>query len=971
MLHKAITNASTVDQFVEDRPKGQIAANALEVTVILAQIGVSIAFLAQRRSRDEGTDWSAAASITSLLSWVYIFLLVAVRLTIRSPSSEDKSLPLWNHTAFLYAVKWIIDAFLFRSALIHHEYPARVYTIVQSALTSVLLVLMLGIRKGDKTVLVQQENGLTPPKDQFASLFGLATYSWLDGLIWKGYKAPLEIDDVWNLRPAYHASAVLRHWRTAKRAHSLALDLLLYFDKPLLLQGAWTVLSSCLVFAPTWLLKLVLEYVQDPEHHSRYAAWLFVGLIFCSTTIEAIANGQGLWIGRKLSVKLRAIIVGELYAKALRRKAGASAVSKADKKTDDASDFYTTQAQQDDGDDKKDETDEAGEGDEATIGKILNLMAIDSFKVSEICAYLHFLWASVPVQLIVAISLLYKILGSSCFAGVALMGFILPLNMMVASRFIKVQRKILAATDARIHSTNEALTNIRIIKYFAWEARFEDIVDEKRRTELIELRKRYILWSAAATIWYGTPILITFTCFFLYTVVEGNRLVPSVAFPALSMFQLLRVPLDRLADMVARVQESKVSVDRVERFLAEEETEKYKQLKSEEVDGEPRIALDNATLSWHSPGTKTTVDSEEQAAAEAASSEGFRLIDVSVDFHIGALNVIAGPTGAGKSSLLMALLGEMKLLSGSVHLPGSGLDRPSLRPDPATGLTESVAYCAQEAWLVNATIRDNILFASEWDEARYNAVLKACALERDLQILDMGDQTLVGEKGISLSGGQKQRISLARAVYSHARHLLLDDCLSAVDSHTAQHIVQEAFMGPLMFDRTCVLVTHNVALVAPKAELVVLLKNGKIIVQGSPEEVAACPEAADHLLVDELESAIQSERTSAMVTRNPSETDLHRAGHSYSVVAAAGTSAAVSAETVAQGSPGVTAPRPMKIKSHKKHKTTATPPALVEEKSEGSVKWSTIRFYLACMGPWYYWVITLVGLGLEHASAVY
>lgn len=967
MLHKAITNASTIEQFVEDRPKGQKLVNVLEVALVMAQVAISIAFLAQRRSRDEGKDWSAAASVTSLVSWIYIFCLVAVRLVIRSPSSQEQTLPLWNHVAFLYGIKWFIDVFLFRSALMHDDYPARVYTIVQFAITSALFILILGTRKGDKTILVQQENGLTPPQDQFASLFGLATYSWLDSLIWKGYKAPLEITDVWNLRPAYHAAAVLKHWRTAKRVHSLALSLLLYFDRPLLLQGAWTVLSSCLVFAPTWLLKLVLEYVQDPNGHSRYAAWLYVGLLFCSTAVEAIANGQGLWIGRKLSVKLRAIIVGELYAKALRRKAGASAVTKAEKTSHDTLNYDAVQAKQDSGDDKKEEN---TDDDEATIGKILNLMAIDSYKVSEICAYLHFLWASVPVQLIVSITLLYKILGFSSFAGVVLMALIFPLNMLVARQFIIVQAKVLAATDGRIHSTNEALTNIRIIKYFAWEARFEDIVDEKRRAELKELRKRYILWSFAATIWYGTPILITFTSFFLYTVVEGRQLVPSIAFPALSMFQLLRVPLDRLADMVARVQESKVSIDRVERFLAEEETEKYQQLKPEEVGGEPRIALDNATLSWHSPGAKTNVDSEEQAAAEAASSESFRLIDISVDFHIGALNVIAGPTGAGKSSLLMALLGEMKLLSGSVHLPGSGLDRPSLRPDPATGLTESVAYCAQEAWLVNATIRDNILFASEWDEARYNAVLQACALERDMQILDMGDQTLVGEKGISLSGGQKQRISLARAIYSHARHLLLDDCLSAVDSHTAQHIFQEALMGPLMFDRTCVLVTHNITLAAPKAELVVLLNNGKVLVQGSPAEVAACPEAAEHMLVEELESGIQSERTSATITRTPSEIDLTRTGPSYAAVAAAGTSAAASETNVAQSSPGVFAPRPIKSKGHKKHKAGSSPPALVEEKSEGSVKWSTISFYLSCMGPWYYWVLTIAGLALEHLSSV-
>ncbi|KAI5288946.1 hypothetical protein KEM52_000971 [Ascosphaera acerosa] len=436
--------------------------------------------------------------------------------------------------------------------------------------------------------------------------------------------------------------------------------------------------------------------------------------------------------------------------------------------------------------------------------------------------------------------------------------------------------------------------------------------------------------------------------------------------------------------MVAHVQESKVSIGRVDKFLAEAETEKYLQLNPEDISRPPRLALDHATLEWHSPGNAPkSTSGPGQTSPDAAPHEVFRLIDLDVEFQIGALNAVVGPTGSGKSSLLMALLGEMKLLSGAVHLPGSGLDRPSLRRDPVTGLADSVAYCAQEAWLVNATIRDNITFATDWDEARYNAVLKACALERDMRILDSGDQTLVGEKGISLSGGQKQRISLARAVYSSARHLLLDDCLSAVDSHTARHIVQETLMGPLMYGRTCVLVTHNVALVAPKAALVVLMKGGRIVAQGTPAEVAASPEAAADLLVDELESALQSEYASQALTRAPSETDLPRAGgRTYAGVAAAaagGDNALRSPHATspsgtlgsAQGSRSETATRSTKRQGPREPRThSSAPNGLTEGKSEGSVKWSTIRYYLSCMGPWYYWAFTVVLLALEHSSAV-
>jgi ABC-type multidrug transport system fused ATPase/permease subunit len=148
-----------------------------------------------------------------------------------------------------------------------------------------------------------------------------------------------------------------------------------------------------------------------------------------------------------------------------------------------------------------------------------------------------------------------------------MMIFLLPINMYVARQFSKIQKLILAATDARIHTTNEVLTNIRIIKFFAWEQRFIGLVNEKRYTELKHLRRRYILWAVAATIWSGSPVLITFLSFLVYTNVEHKALIPSVAFTALSLFQILRIPLDQLADMVAHVQESKVSVDRIEEYL--------------------------------------------------------------------------------------------------------------------------------------------------------------------------------------------------------------------------------------------------------------------------------------------------------------------------------------------------------------------------------------------------------------------
>ncbi|KAI2733904.1 hypothetical protein CBS147332_919 [Penicillium roqueforti] len=929
MLFQAVQQEQA--QIVEvNRPRGEITVVLLEIAALIAQVGVHIAVLSTHGWGRHGT----LPAVAGLVSWAYILFLVLVRFLL-STTDLSSAPRIWTHTAILYSFQWLFNIMVFRSAIIHPvSQQALIFSSIQFALSTVLLLIALTTRRGNKPVLVEREDGLEPPTYPMASLLSLATFAWLDPLVMKGYRQPLEIEDVWNLTPSQKAAHVLREFRKRQMKGSLAWKLIRYFMGTILKQGAWTIFANLFVFMPSLLLKAILEYVEDPRSTTPSAAWLFAILLFCCAAVQGVADGQALFIGRKMGVKIRAIIIGEIYAKALRRKAGASLEVK--KPVEDPIKnkkkklfSFGRKKQAANGNDaeagNKPET-IAEEPTQANVGTIINLMAIDSFKVSEVGAYLHFLWASVPVQITMAIILLYHIMGFSSFAGIALMALMLPINLVIARQFNKVQNQILKGTDARIHATNEVLQNIRIIKYFAWEQRFQDIVGEKRKTELKALRKRYILWSSAATVWYGTPILITFMSFFLYTVVEKKQLTPSIAFPALSMFSLLRVPLDQLADMVAHVQECKVSLDRVDKYLNEEETSKYDQLRDSTVTGTPaRIGLEKATLSWNS----SSGDSQDTEAD--ADLEAFRLINVDVEFLVGKLNIIVGPTGSGKTSLLMALLGEMKLLEGRVHLPGGMPNRADLPVDPETGLVDSIAYCAQEAWLVNDTVKENIIFASPYDERRYRAVLKACALERDLAILDAGDQTLVGEKGISLSGGQKQRISLARAIYSSGRHLLLDDCLSAVDSHTAKHIFRQALTGPLMFNRTCILVTHNVALTVPQSDHVVVLEHGRISAQGRPNDVAATGALGDEFLKSRPNS-------------RPSSRGLSRAPSNHE-----------SDDEDLNGTPNG------KVEDKAK---------LTESKATGSVKWSTVTMYLRAMGPWYYWVGAVVVFVLQQLGSV-
>ncbi|KAK5134895.1 hypothetical protein LTR08_005985 [Meristemomyces frigidus] len=947
---------SRTDVSVIDKPRGVIVLPVLEELAVFAELGIQIAALILhawgRKSR--------IASIASVAVWAYIAVLTSLRLLFSSTSRL--SFPkLWYHTAFLYGFQWVCIILVFRSQIIHpRSHVTEALSSAHFALTTLLTLIALTSRKGNRAVELEYEGDLEPSREPLASVLSLATFSWVDPIVWKGYQKTTELSDVWNLVPKDKAAAVLADYRQLKKTSILAFHLLKYFKRGLLIQASWAAISGLFTFVPTLLLRVILQYVENPAATPKNAAWFYVSLLFVSGAINALSSGQALWIGRKVCIRLRAIIVGEIYAKALRRRAAAASSDKVlgqgeKKKADSQPKQGLLKKVMSFGRKKKADsaksnssTQEAPIDDsQVTSGAIINLMAVDSFKVAEISSYLHFLWAETPIQFVLAVVLLYQFLGKSSIVGIGTMALLLPVNYIISKRFAQVQKQILAATDARIHTTNEVLTNIRIIKYFAWEQRFLGLVDEKRAVELKFLRNRYIVWAIAATVWTGAPVLITFLTFFVYTVVEKKDLLPSIAFTALSLFSLLRLPLDQLADMVAHVQEAKVSVDRVEEYLNEPETDKYRQLETDELDenGEAVIGFEQTTLSWG-----------------GRDSDDFKLIDLDMRFKVGQLNVVIGPTGSGKTSLLMALLGEMTLLDGSVYLPG-GRSREDIKPDLETGLTENVAYCAQQAWLVNGTIKENIVFASEWDAKRYKNVIVACSLQRDLEILDGGDQTMVGEKGVTLSGGQKQRISLARALYCNARHVLMDDVLSAVDSHTAKWIFDKALMGPLMYNRTCVLVTHNALLCLPHAEFTVVLDNGRVATQGTPAEVIASGLLAED--ISKFESKSASKSASALPSRSPSDIGgdepLGTNGNGHLTVPAGGANDSATngdnlTNVVSKDIPGMNKPVENDINN--------------ERKAVGAVKYKIIYMYLRQMGGWFYWTLAVLCLILQQVSQV-
>ncbi|KAJ3322266.1 hypothetical protein HDV06_003159, partial [Boothiomyces sp. JEL0866] len=497
---------------------------------------------------------------------------------------------------------------------------------------------------------------------------------------------------------------------------------------------------------------------------------------------------------RRAGTRTRIVIVEELYQKSLRRVQGVS----------------------------------NNETENASLGKIVTLMSVDTNKIRNFLAYSHDCLTGMPLSVIISITSLYLVLGWSAFVGVALIIVLSPLSSYAGKAIVKYQEECLKNTDARVAIMNEVLQGIRIIKYFAWEKYFAKKVEAARHKELMS---GIALWASNIgihSIATGSGIVVAFSTFAVYTFIEGKSLDTATAFTAVN---LLNTTTDVLASLPYRIMDifrAKVSLERIQGYLDEPELDRFEEEKAEDsisdngTESDFTFGFRNAEYVYH--GTKTV----------CSSDSSFSLKNINAEFPLQSLTVVCGPTGSGKTSLLLALLGEMKKVKGQVSFP-------MLVGTKYECGKRSIAYSAQTAWILNTTIRENITFGHEYDPVRYERVVRACALAKDFENLDGGDLTEIGEKGINLSGGQKQRISLARACYSPASIVLLDDPLSAVDAPTARYLLHKCILGVLK-GRTVILVSHATHLVVPFADYIVSMKNGEIVNQGAPIQLVQNPE---------------------------------------------------------------------------------------------------------------------------------
>ncbi|GAA6043182.1 hypothetical protein JCM8097_008715 [Rhodosporidiobolus ruineniae] len=730
-------------------------------------------------------------------------------------------------------------------------------------------------------------NPLPPPPELNASLFSAATWTYMEGFQLRSAfpstfgAGSLKLDSVPDLRPDDKTARALLAYRQSVRyldsfvarlpgfirrrllkphPHggdeldadlSLAWKLSYHFFPDLVAQNVYSLIRVALNGVPPLMLKGILAHIGNRnrgEAAPTHVAIMYAWFLFIATVVGSLGSSQSLFIGRRICIRLRSIIIGEVFTKALRRKdqAGSSSSSASASATptrpaspepvgeaevlptDSAAPTVVVKTQSQ-GEDQKPQSKEEElkaleeEMDKASSGKIMNLISIDTYRLSEICAYLHFLTSEMPLTIIVVLFLLYKLLGVSALAGVLTFIIIMPIQGWIGKLYGKYQLELLAAADQRLTLTTEIISEVRIVKFFAWERKFLEKMDQARRKELAALWRRALATTFGGNLMFGTPVIVAVVTFSFHTKVMNQDLDAETAFTALALFNVLRNPLEGFTDMFVSVLQALVSLGRIDEYLHEEETHKYTILQESAPASGLKIGFINATFTWAG---------EDEARNNPSV---FRVENLNLRFPEGKLSIILGPVGSGKTTVLLSLLGETNKLAGSAFLPSPVIRNADADP---TLLTETTAYASQSPWLLSATIRDNIVFGCKFNPKRYQAVLEACALVQDLKQFDLADETEVGEKGTVLSGGQKARISLARAIYSPAKYVLLDDVLSAVDSHTAQHLVERCLSGPLMRHRTCVLVTHAVDLVLPYASYVVTMEHGNVVSAGKPESLS-------------------------------------------------------------------------------------------------------------------------------------
>lgn len=710
-------------------------------------------------------------------------------------------------------------------------------------------------RDGISPVYTAPTVTLRTPEDNL-TLLQYMTVSWMRPLITKGQTRAMEDEDVWDLGYEYKhqrlhsAFRVLQGSVTKRVFMANGLDLVI-----ITLLG---LLQLAATLAIPVLLQQLLASMQDPKSSGNATiTYACIALLF--RLVNAQSQVFALWHQRRAYERSRGEMITMLYEKVLNRKilgakqepiegqsnghSNGESNGTADGNANGSATKETSHFQRVFGGPirfitnlfKKKPEEAKKEDAAASMGKILNLMRNDVYEVSQ--RFWEFSdIITKPIGVVFATLLIWRMLGWSCLLGVLALFVTQSLNVILARYKVYFEKKRRVATDEKLQRINQFIESIRHLRWYGWQESWLNGILESRQKEL-HLRVVLIVFETtlAFIVKFGVG-LFPLVAFYAYTKLSGEKLRVDLIFPAIDLFNLLDSYLRELPRMITTLLNAYVAMGRIENFMQEPDKEQGDVV----PEGTAELALQNASFAW--PGVEKNV-----------------LEDITLAFPLG-LTVVYGEVASGKTALLQALLGELDKTSGEL-----------IQPDQVIG------YCSQTPWLQSMSIRDNIIFSYPYEEARYKQVLEACALLPDMAEFKHGDLSNIGENGIGLSGGQKARVALARAVYSKAKVIMLDDPLSALDHQTAEFIVRKLLAGPLLADRSTILVTHRTELCHGIAKQWVELNHGKATIhEPVPEEENALKRQETQESVTEEEAKKREEAQAAAVPDKFIE-DEHRA----------------------------------------------------------------------------------------------
>ncbi|KAI3455946.1 hypothetical protein Pfo_012609 [Paulownia fortunei] len=595
--------------------------------------------------------------------------------------------------------------------------------------------------------------------ERYANIFSRICFNWMTPLMQQGYKKPITEKDVWKLDSWDQTETLSRKFQNSWEEESQR-------SKPWLLRalnrslggrfwygGFFKIGNDLSQLAGPVLLNHLLKSLErgDPA----WVGYVYALSIFFSVSLGVLCEAQYFQNVMRVGFRLRSTLVAAVFRKSLR---------------------LTHEGRK-----------------QFPSGKITNMMTTDANALQQICQQLHGLW-SAPFRIIMAMVLLYQQLGVASLLGSLMLVLIFPVQTFIISRMRRLSKEGLLRTDKRVGLMNEILSAMDTVKYYAWEKSFKLKIQIMRDDELSWFRKAQLLSACNTFILNSIPVLVTVISFGMFTLFDGD-LTPSRAFTSLSLFAVLRFPLNMLPNLITQVVNANVSLQRLEELLLAEERTLLPNPPLEPT--LPAISIKGGYFSWDSKAARPT------------------LSNINLNIPVGSLIAVVGGTGEGKTSLVSAMLGE---------LPPLG--------DASVIIRGSVAYVPQISWIFNATVS----FKRTYPFFIYWKAVDVTALRHDLELLPGRDLTEIGERGVNISGGQKQRVSMARAVYSNSDVYIFDDPLSALDAHVARQVfnncIKEALGG-----KTRVLVTNQLHFL-PQVDRIILVSEGMVKEEGTFEELS-------------------------------------------------------------------------------------------------------------------------------------